>query len=548
MKKAKLLATLAAAAVLAVGGGVIAGCSNGHTHTYSTGDDWGKDATSHWHYATCDDLKEGDKDYKIDVADHVWGTGDSADKCTVCKYQKPASPATEISLNKTELALSIDKTEDTLEATLNGTGTVTWSSSDDKVVLVGETGAVEALKPGTATITATITGTEIKKTCAVTVADAYYIIGGMDSSWNKAGAFGGNFAYFMPTETEGIYKTKSFELPRLGNFQVAPVGDTTGDWHKKAFNGDYIKTDDAVLSKNGDNNIAVEKHGMYTITLDLTGEKAVVSGVCDQEIDDGDVKDIYYIIGTANTTSGWTLANDVAAVGNYAFTDNNDGTYSLTVDLARGKEFKVAIIGMAWNGALANSAVPRNLIGENNTATVDTDYKLTFVTGSDNIGVGLSGRYTFTLNPDGGTNNILSYTFERTAATETAPAVLHYFIQGSMDTDWNSPWDDTRELKAVDGQDGVYELTINLDANVLFGFRSSFENEDGTVQGEQAGWFGYGAFTLAGNTESIAQDNSNYKTVSKGTYKFTLNLSDPENKILTVTFTADEGGATTPEA
>ena len=39
MKKAKLLATLAAAAVLAVGGGVIAGCSDGHTHTYSTGDD-----------------------------------------------------------------------------------------------------------------------------------------------------------------------------------------------------------------------------------------------------------------------------------------------------------------------------------------------------------------------------------------------------------------------------------------------------------------------------------------------------------------------------
>ena len=158
MKKAKLLATLAAAAVLAVGGGVIAGCSGGHTHTYS--EDWTTDSVGHWHVATCDDLKEGDKDYKIDVADHVWGTGDSADKCTVCKYQKPASPATEISLNKTELALSIAKTEDTLEATLNGTGTVTWSSSDDTVVQVGaETGAVEALKPGTATITAKITGT-----------------------------------------------------------------------------------------------------------------------------------------------------------------------------------------------------------------------------------------------------------------------------------------------------------------------------------------------------------------------------------------------------
>ena len=88
MKKAKLLATLAAAAVLAVGGGVIAGCSDGHTHTYSTGDDWGKDATSHWHYATCDDLKEGDKDYKIDVADHTYGNDN---ECDICKYIKTPS-------------------------------------------------------------------------------------------------------------------------------------------------------------------------------------------------------------------------------------------------------------------------------------------------------------------------------------------------------------------------------------------------------------------------------------------------------------------------
>ncbi len=549
MKKAKLLATLAAAAVLAVGGGVIAGCSDGHTHTYSTGDDWGKDATSHWHYATCDDLKEEDKDYKIDVADHVWGTGASADKCTVCKYQKPASPATEISLNKTELALSIDKTEDTLEATLNGTGTVTWSSSDDTVVQVGATGAVEALRPGTATITATITGTEIKETCAVTVADAYYIIGGMDSDWNKAAAFGdSNYVYFMPTETKDIYKTKSFELPRLGSFQVAPVGNTCVDdndenvWWKHAFNGNNITPDDTVLSNN-DGNIAVEKHGMYTITLDLTGEKAVISGVCDREIEDPETETIYYLFGSM---SSWAVADTVEAAGAYAFTNNSDGTSTLTVELARYTEFKVLAVGMKYNIEFNESAVPRDLIGSKGSVTADTDYKLTW-TDSKNIGVGLSGKYTFTLDPDGGTNNILSYTFEATDATETAPAVFRYFIKGSMDTDWNSPWDDTRELKAVDGQEGVYELTISLDANVVFGFRSSLENEDGTVKGEQVDWFGYSAFTLAGNTESIVQDGSNYKAVSKGTYKFTLNLSDPENKTLTVTFTADEGGTTIPE-
>ncbi len=546
MKKSNLLTTVVLVAVLAMCCGLLAACGdeNTHTHTYST--DWSKDASGHWHVATCDDLKEGDKDYKKDFAAHVWGDDD---ECDDCKYVKAA--ATEITLNKTELALSIANTEDTLTATLNGSGTVAWTSSDDTVVQVGEeTGAVEALKPGTATVTATVTGTEVTATCQVTVADAYYIVGGMDSDWNKAGAFGGNFAYFMPTQTEGIYKTESFELPKLGSFQVAPVGNTCEDnndenvWWKHAFNGEYIKEGDTVLSKNSGNNIAVEKHGMYTVTLDLTGEEAVVSGVCDEEIEDPETETIYYLFGSM---SNWAVADTVEAAGEYAFTNNSDGTITLTVEMTRYTEFKVLAVGMKYNIEFAESAVPRNLMGKNGTATVDTAYKLTWSNGSSNICVGLSGKYTFTLDPDGETNNILSYTFEATDATETAPAVFRYFIQGSMDTDWNSPWDDTRELKAVDGQEGVYELTINLDAGVSFGFRSSLENEDGTVKGEQVGWFGYGAFTLAGNTESIVQDSSNYKAVSKGTYKFTLNLSDPENKILTVTFTADEGGTTIPE-
>ncbi len=539
MKKMNLFTTIAFAAALTSCCGLFAACGDEDTHTHTFSTDWSKDASGHWHVATCDDLKEGDEGYKKDFAAHVWG-GD--DECDVCKYVKQA--ATEITLNKTALALSIANTEDTLTATLNGTGTVAWTSSDETVVQVGaETGAVEALKPGAATITATVTGTEVTATCQVTVADAYYIIGGMDSDWNKAGAFGGNFAYFMPTETEGIYKTSSFELRKFGKFQVAPVGDTTDNWHEKAFNGNYIKEGDAVLSKNSGGDIAVEKHGMYTITLDLRGEKAVISGVCDREIEDPETETIYYLFGSM---SSWAVADTVEAAGAYAFTNNSDGTSTLTVELARYTEFKVLAVGMKYNIEFNESAVPRDLIGSKGSVTADTDYKLTW-TDSKNIGVGLSGKYTFTLDPDGGTNNILSYTFEATDATETAPAVFRYFIKGSMDTDWNSPWDDTRELKAVDGQEGVYELTISLDANVVFGFRSSLENEDGTVKGEQVDWFGYSAFTLAGNTESIVQDGSNYKAVSKGTYKFTLNLSDPENKTLTVTFTADEGGTTIPE-
>lgn len=543
MKKAKLLATLAAAAVLTVGGGVIAGCNDGHTHTYSTGDDWGKDTTSHWHYATCDDLKEGDKDYKIDIADHVWGTGDSADKCTVCKYQKPASSATEISLNKTELALSIAKTEDTLEATLNGTGTVTWSSSDNTVVQVGAaTGAVEALKPGTATITATITGTEIKATCAVTVADAYYIIGGMDSDWNKAAAFGDpNYVYFMPTETEGIYKTKSFELPRLGSFQVAPVGNTCADdndenvWWKHAFNGNNITPDDTVLSKNNDN-IAVEKHGMYTITLDLTGEKAVISGVCDREIEDPETETIYYLFGSMNE---WKVADTVEAAEGYVFTNNPDGTITLTIDLARDTEFKVLAVGMKYNIEYANSAVPLNLIGPNGSATVATAYKLTWANGTANICVGLSGKYTFTLNPDGGTNNILSYTFEATDATETTvPQVvgLNCYIKGPA----VGGWDDKVEAnKMTEGENGVYKITFQAEADAEFMFNSYEVYDNGNLGSKQKDFFNNGNTTLT-NVGNCVTAPGNYKTVAAGWYTATL---DPEAKTLTITYSATNPAA-----
>lgn len=542
MKKMNLFTTIAFAAALTSCCGLLAACGDEDTHTHTFSTDWSKDTSGHWHVATCDDLKEGDEGYIKDFAAHDWG-GD--DECDVCKYVKPA--ATEITLNKTELALSIAKTEDVLSATLNGTGTVAWTSSDETVVQVGaETGAVEALKPGAATITATVTGTEVTATCQVTVADAYYIIGGMDSDWNKAGAFGGNFAYFMPTETEGIYKTNSFELRKLGNFQVAPVGDTTKEWYKKAFNGDYIQEGDAVLSKNSGNNIAVEKHGMYTITLDLTGEKAVISGVCDREIEDPETETIYYLFGSM---SSWAVADTVEAAGEYAFTNNSDGTSTLTVELARDTEFKVLAVGMKYNIEFAESAVPRDLIGNKGSATVDTDYKLTW-TNSTNIGVGLSGEYTFTLDPDGEKYSILSYTFEATDATETAPAILHYYIKGdalTAENGWNVGTGEAYELKETAEASGEYMITIELKNTGAFMFWASAEDKDGNVTGTQADYFNADTgTTLNAENDCVTVSGSNYAPAAAGWYTITLN---PTTKTLTVSYSATnpDSGASAPD-
>lgn len=497
MKKAKILAAITAAAVLSVSGGLLAGCTDdGHKHTYSS--DWKNDATGHWHVATCDDLKEGDKDYKSGYAEHVWGDDN---ECDVCHYVKdddtsdteytvtldanggtlagsstlttvdgkltnlptPTAPdgkkfdgwytaATEgtkvtadtvftadgtiyaqyvdegttpppvtettISIDKETLTLGIGNTEyDSLVATItNGEqgAEVVWASDNEAVVTVGEeNGYVEAHKPGAATITATIKGTEISATCEVVVEDGYYLIGGQDADWNKCGVFGqSGVIYFMPTETEGIYSTGSIELPKLGSFQVALVGETSTTWWQKAFNGDNIATGDEVLSKNTDGNIAVEKHGMYTITLDLTGTKAVVSCTEYNVFDDEDDEDVYYIIGTVNN---WTTVDKNTDTSTYsAFTNNGDGTYTLTTKLTQGALFKFALVGMAWNGALSTQNVKSGRIANSVSSTV----QLLYGPSDYNMQAGATGWYTFTITVANGTSTI-DYTYSETEPTTT---------------------------------------------------------------------------------------------------------------------------------
>lgn len=110
MKNKKLLTAIV---TLTLGGATamglaFAGCAKDHEHTYS--DKWGKDATGHWHYATCDDLKEGDDAYRKGFAEHVYGADNV---CDVCEYEK-APPA------KTEYTITLNANG----GTIKGDGTV----------------------------------------------------------------------------------------------------------------------------------------------------------------------------------------------------------------------------------------------------------------------------------------------------------------------------------------------------------------------------------------------------------------------------------------
>ena len=92
--------------------------------------------------------------------------------CTV-RVQFPSAPPT-LSLNKTSLSLTTGSSE-TLSATTVPEGTrVSWSSSNNKVASVDQSGKVTAVGTGTATITAIPEG-GAGATCAVTVSDPSYL-------------------------------------------------------------------------------------------------------------------------------------------------------------------------------------------------------------------------------------------------------------------------------------------------------------------------------------------------------------------------------------
>lgn len=75
-------------------------------------------------------------------------------------------------LNRTSVAMTVNKTVQ-LKALVNGkTAKAAWSSSNKNIAAVSPTGIVRARKPGKVTITARVGG--VKRTCKVTVNTALY--------------------------------------------------------------------------------------------------------------------------------------------------------------------------------------------------------------------------------------------------------------------------------------------------------------------------------------------------------------------------------------
>lgn len=123
----------------------------------------------------------------------ITATAAGIGSATVTVNVTDAVPGTDITISESTATVKTGKTL-SLSATItpeNSTDNIVWSSDDETVATVSDRGVVTPVAAGTANITATIDGTGISDSCAVTVTDsllAYYKFdGNMDdsSSYNR---------------------------------------------------------------------------------------------------------------------------------------------------------------------------------------------------------------------------------------------------------------------------------------------------------------------------------------------------------------------------
>ncbi len=254
MKKAKILAAVAAAAVLSVSGGLLAGCTDGgHTHTYS--DDWKNDANGHWHVATCDDLKEGDTDYKSGYAAHVWGDDD---KCSTCGYVKVTPPPV-----VTEVTIKLDANGGTLEGDAETKDVETKNGKIETLPTPTAPAGMEFVGWYTEDVGGTEVTTETPFTAAGTIYAHYVTVYTITLNVGDG---------TLETTTVKAKDGKVAELPT----PEAPADKEFAGWYTEAEGGTEVTVE---TEFDEDTTIYARYASVYTITLNVGESGSLPQGV-----------------------------------------------------------------------------------------------------------------------------------------------------------------------------------------------------------------------------------------------------------------------------
>ncbi len=177
-------------------------CTNlSHVYYAGTQEDWKKITINNEYYGN---------DNLINATIHYNSTGP----------EKPDTiPVTGITLDKTALTMEV-KTTEQIKATVlpaDTTSTISWTSSNEKVAIVDNTGKVTALTKGTATITAAADGIKAECNVTVTADDVYTITFDTDGGTLAAGITNPDYVikgetYKMPTATKSRYTLTAWAI------------------------------------------------------------------------------------------------------------------------------------------------------------------------------------------------------------------------------------------------------------------------------------------------------------------------------------------------
>ncbi len=177
---------------------------------------------------------------------------------------------TTLSLNNTSIVLPENgiKTITALVGSQSSSKKVTWTSSDPSVASVqaGEnnTGIVKGIKSGNTTITATVEGTNISKTCAVTVtstSNAIRVTGAAQTEYNKVQV---NFSRAVTAEEQ---KKLTFLLKSADGNEIEI---TEAEW---ASNGTSVVVNNSSAISAGMNTIEVRAE-KNDVSIDENGNQA----------------------------------------------------------------------------------------------------------------------------------------------------------------------------------------------------------------------------------------------------------------------------------
>ncbi len=179
-------------------------------------------------------------------------------------FASQSAAAESLTLDQTEVSLAEAGTAVTLVPTFSpdgSTGTVTWTSSDEKIAAVDEAGTVTAVAPGTVTITAALENgakAECKVSCTWT-ADTK----GDEKSDTQTAENGGGEGAEQPQEAaKPALNNNDITLSSEGATQQLTVENASG-------NVTWSSSDDAIAKVAADGTVTAVSPGRATVTAKI---------------------------------------------------------------------------------------------------------------------------------------------------------------------------------------------------------------------------------------------------------------------------------------